>query len=276
MTGYPTESVQTITRGINLMLYSENGVGKTPLLGTGERTLILDADNGAESAALWGKSTARKRIVTSWDDLDDCYEYLRHTPDHPFKWVWLDSVSTFQEIGLFDDIMPKLVAVKSHRKVYHADKGDYGENMARLKIWVRKMAGLPVNFGMTAHPFRGEDVSGDVMYAPFIQGKNMVPTICSYMNVIGYLTKVERQGKTYQVLYTGPHPDLDMYMVRDRFNALGGRMISPTIPKIQSAIEAKIKEANARNRRPAVAKKATRPVKKAGRRTAVPTTRRMA
>lgn len=227
----PIMPVSQMTSGINMLIYADNGVGKTPLIGTGDRTLILDADKGSSSAASFGNSQAHKWLVNSWDDLEQAFEYLRHE-NHPYKWVWLDSVSTAQEIGL-EDIMEGVVATRTHRKVYHPDKGEYGENMNRLKLWTRHMAALPINFGITAHPILGQTTEGDDVYMPFVQGKNMIHVVCSYMDVIGYLTIVESAGKRAQVLYTQRH---NGFYGRDRFKALGGRMINPTIPKIEAAI----------------------------------------
>lgn len=139
--------------------------------------------------------------------------------------------------------MEDVVAARPHRKVYHPDKGEYGENMNRLKLFVRHMSALPINFGITSHPFEVEDTEGNLQWMPFIQGKNMIHVVCSYMNVIGYLTLDERAGRTRRVLYTTKHNN---FYARDRFNALGGKVIEPTIPKIQEAIERKIK-----NNRPA-------------------------
>jgi hypothetical protein len=239
--------------GINFFLYSDNGVGKTPLIGTGERTLILDADQGAVSAASFG-SKARKKSIDSWDDLEEVYEYLRHEK-HPYNWVWLDSVSTAQAIGL-EDIMTDVVAARPHRKVYHPDKGEYGENMNRLLLWTRHMSRLPVNFGMTGHPFLVEDTEGNEQWMPFVQGKNMIHLVCSYMNVIGYLTIEERGDQQRRVLYTQKH---STFYGRDHFHALGGRMYNPTIPKIQAAIEAKIGATTTKKAAPPVKKAATKP-----------------
>lgn len=247
--------VSEITSGINMMLYSDNGVGKTPLIGTGERTLILDADKGSESAAAFG-SKADKWLVESWDDMESAKDELRQAIARkrcPYKWVWLDSVSTAQEIGL-EDIMEDVVAARPHRKVYHPDKGEYGENMNRLKLFTRHMAALPINFGMTAHPFEVEDTEGNLQWMPFIQGKNMIHVICSYMNVIGYLTVDERTGgKQHRILYTRKHNN---FYARDRFGALGGRVIDPTIPKIQEAIERSIRTHRPTSKRPVVKKAA--------------------
>lgn len=227
----PIMPVGAMTSGINMLIYADNGVGKTPLIGTGDKTLIFDADKGSGSAAAFGNSKADKWLVNSWDDLEQGFEHLRHE-QHGYKWAWLDSVSTAQEIGL-EDIMDGVVASRPHRKVYHPDKGEYGENMNRLKLWTRHMAALPINFGITAHPILASTTEGDDIYMPFVQGKNMIHVVCSYMDVIGYLTIVERQGKSHQVLYTQRH---NGFYGRDRFKALGGRMIAPSIPKIEAAI----------------------------------------
>lgn len=216
--------------GINFMLYSDPGVGKTPLIATAPNTLILDTDLGSESAA--GSPGVDIWPIDNWPDLESAHEYLRHE-DHGYKWVWMDGISVGQD-RLLTNIMEELVAVKDHRKMWQADKAEYGQNMFRMKQWIQNMTALPFNFGITSHPWRFEDpVTEEEVILPWIQGKNMPQNVCGMMNVIGYLT-LDDDGK--QKLYTKPN---NGYYARDKFRALGAGMINPTIPKI----EAKIREA---------------------------------
>lgn len=231
--------VSANTTGINILVYGDNGSGKTPLAGTAPNCLILDADNGTESAAMHD-SSAVKWPMRNWNDMEDAYEYLRHE-DHGFEWVWLDSVSTWLEHGL-EHIMEDLVAIKSHRKVWAADKGEYGQNMSRTKTWVRHMVAQPFNFGITAHVFRGEDeIDNESIILPWIRGKGMPSTISGYMSVVAYMERsAANPNNTY--LYTSKFGDHKL--IRDRYNCLADdpdkskhRIKNPTIPQITEMIE---------------------------------------
>lgn len=247
--------------GINFFLYSDPGVGKTPLLANHPKTLILDGDLGAESAA---GTPAEIWPMTTWTDMDAAYDYLRHE-DHGYEWVWFDGIGVGQG-RLLTDIMEEKVKTHTHRKVWAADKAEYGENLFRFKQWVQHMTALPFHFGITSHPWRFEDfVTGEELIMPWIQGKNMPQTICGMMNVIGFLT-IDADDEDKRILRTKPH---NGYYARDKFGALGAGLINPTIAKLEAKIQAKVAEV--RKGRPsaapvkkAAAKKAVAPVKKAG------------
>lgn len=215
--------------GINMLIYGDPGIGKTPMIADGEHTLILDADHGSESAV---HSKADIKQIDGWGDMEDAYEYLRHEK-HPYKWVWFDGISIGQD-PLLEDIMADVVAVKDHRKLYAPDKGEYGQNMNRMKQWIRHMRALPVNFGITAHPIRLWDSMDEVeKIMPWIQGRGMINYVCGQMNVIGYFV-VEADGS--KILRVREN---DEFIAKDRFVALGSGLKNPSIPTIQRLIEAK-------------------------------------
>lgn len=241
--------------GINFFLYGDPGSRKTPMIADHPKTLILDADLGAESAV---GTPADIWPITNWTDLDAAADYLRHE-DHGYRWVWFDGVGVGQS-RLLTGIMEDLRERKSHRKIWAADQAEYQENMVRFKQFVQYMTSLPFNFGITSHPWRFTDfVTDEELILPWIQGKNMPQTICGMMNVIGYV-KVNPDGDIE--LRTAPS---NGYYARDKFGALGAGMKNPTMARIESKIMAKVNELRAANAAPkkAVAKKASVPVKKA-------------
>jgi hypothetical protein len=240
------------TQGINMCLYADNGTGKTSLITSEPRTLVLQADPGGTTTAASLGRTGRYKIITKWTDLEDTEEYFRNGPGtKKFGWVWLDSISLFQDIGL-EDIMVNLIKPaaqggkgRSHREVFHPDKGEYGENMNRIKLFVRHMCGMPINFGFTAFPFRTEDEqSGEVQYLPWVQGKGMPNALCGMVDVIGYMKIVQRDGQDRQAVY---FKKKDMYYAKDRFGALPAAMLDPTIPKIEGLIKARLASQNKTN-----------------------------
>lgn len=256
-----------LTAGINLLLYGDNGVGKTPILGTSPDCLILNADapDAVLSARVAG-SAADVWQVRDWNDADEAYEYLRHERKLPYRWVWLDSVSGLQDAGL-NHIMEDLVAVKKHRDRYVPDKHEYLQNMNRLKVWVRQMSGLPINFGMTAHPFRWEPEEGEEQIWPWVQGKGMPAVICGYFNVIGYVRIRAKKDKsdTEQVLYTRKLP---RYYARDRFSAIPSPMTNPNIPDIERLIREKVGDGAKKVKKPTHPIKKSSQVRKVGRKVA--------
>lgn len=228
-------------RNIALLVYSIPGAGKTRLVGTGgEGTLLIrPPTDHTDSIRTPG---VEEWIVHGWEEMTEVHDYLRHDGEK-HKWVWLDSISLFQDTGL-DEIWADVIADKPHRAQYGIDKGEYGRNMDRLGRWVRHTVALAkdhgmFNFGITAHPFYGQTVDGESLLMPYVQGKNMAEKVCGYMNVVAYLDLVrsDDDGKvTRRVLRTQA---TDNYYAKDQFDAFeGGRMVNPTIPKIEAAIAA--------------------------------------
>lgn len=226
---------------IRMMVYSAPGQGKTVFAGTSPKCLILEADRGTESALVRG-SKAEKWIVNDWDDMAEAYTYLRHGGTNDFDWVWIDSLTLFQERGL-DHIMADLVAQKSHRQIWAPDKGEYGQNMNRVSKLVRDLKDLPINLGITAHEMHTMDDEGNDLIVPWIQGKGMPEKICAYVGVVGHLELKEKDGKLYNVLETR---GLGNRYGKDRYGAIG-RMVQPTVPKIIAAINGALKGTTTNN-----------------------------
>lgn len=231
---------------INMVLYGHPGSGKTPIIGTGEATLILDSDNGIQSAETFG-SKADFDTVIDYGKLDEIYEYLRHDK-HPYRWVWWDSLTLFQERVLIDEIMQDAHAENPRQSPDVPSQREYLINMNRISRYVRQFVALPINFGFTAHVMITEDHDGTTTYMPYIQGKGMPSKVCGYMNVIGYLgsTNKEVNGKKKEVPRVLTKK-FGKFYARDRFNALGTFIDNPTIPEIESRIrEAEKKRAATR------------------------------
>jgi hypothetical protein len=234
----PIRSLSERPKFIRAIIYGNPGSGKTPFICSDERmsVLLLNADglDAPESARAEGYDPA-VWDVSSFDDLDDAYKYVRQFPDK-YDMVWLDGVTLFQEYGMAQ-IMEEVVAKKSHRSVYLPDKPEYQLTQQRLSWWVRKMKGLPVNFGMTAHVMRVEDEDdGEVRYLPYIHGQQgaLASKLCGHMGIIGRLYIAQgREGKTAPALQTRAS---EKFYARDRFKALGSRMINPTWAKVMDAI----------------------------------------
>lgn len=242
-----------ITQGINMILYGNNGVGKTPVIATSPKLVVLNADPGGVNSAAAIGAHGRYVNITKWSQMEEAEEFFtnnpRGRPPH-VDWVWLDSGPLFQDIGL-ENIMVDLIKPqnqggggRAHRKVYHPDKGEYGENMNRLKLFCRHMCGLPVNFGVTSYPVEDIDENDDPIFKPWFQGKGMISAISGMFDIIALLKIEEVKEKTHQVAYFRSR---GKFYARDRFGALPPVMLDPTIPKIEQAVKAKLSASNRTN-----------------------------
>lgn len=233
-------------RHIRPIIYADPGAGKTVLIGTGERTLILNADGkeGTDSAARFN-SSADEWEVRSYKDLREAHRFLKGGGVKEYSWVWLDSSTLFQEIGM-DDIMKEMLVKRPDRDPDVPDKGEYLKNQTRFSAWIRDMRRLEINFGMTAHIMRIEDEDGEVIYLPAIRGGGgaLSSKICGYFSIVGRLyPRSEKGGKKKKGNAEWPGNVLSVvrrgkWYGKDRYHALDGRMINPTIPKIEQAVRA--------------------------------------
>ena len=233
-------------KGIKLMVFGVPGAGKTRFLSTTPRTLIIRPPTDS-THAIQETENVSEIVVRDWPDMWEVFEYLQQGGFEEHDWVWLDSISLFQDFGL-DDVFSDAVDRKPSRKEYGPDKGEYGINMGRLAKWIRDMSGLcdtgAFNMGITAHPFEWYDpVREEDVWAPFVQGKNMSPKICGYMTIVAYLAEIKKKedsSETQRVLYSAS----EGFFGKDEFDCFptlksGKRgIVDPTMPKLLKAIKA--------------------------------------
>ena len=187
--------------GVNFCLFAPPGTGKTTLIGTGPKTLIIHPPvDHTDSIVL--PADVREIVVRDHNDLADALRWVQQDGHKEIDWAWLDSISLMEDVGL-DDVFQVAVDRKPSRKEYGPDKGEYGINRGRLMRWVRDMMGLAssglINFGVTAQPMEVWDpVIEEDIWLPAIGSQNnplLAIKFCGYMNIVAYLKKTERDGK---------------------------------------------------------------------------------
>lgn len=230
------QKVNSSKKKIAMLVYGHPGVGKTRLAGSKDNTLILRPPTDHTDSIR--DNDVDEIVLRDWAKMDDVYRELREEKGAGYDWVWLDSVSLWQDIGL-DDIWQDVIAKKPDRKRYGLDKGEYGINMERLSRWIRHMVMLCkdhgyFNFGVTAHAAELKTPDGNLIYMPYVQGVNMSAKFCGYMNLVSYYEVKKHQGKDVRVLRTSATEE---YYAKDQYDAFpGGRLVNPTIDKITDAI----------------------------------------
>lgn len=232
-------------RSINMMLYAHPGEGKTPFWGTEPRLLLMDADDGYESAIASG-SKCDRMPVHDYADLDEAYQYMKiESSKSPSKraydWCVLDSLTIFQERSLIDDLTADAHMMNPNQSPDVPGKREYGIDHNRICRYVRQFVALPIHFGISCHVMIESDPNdGSTLWVPSVQGKNMFSKVSGYMNVIGLLSHVpvldkdkKPTGKSVpRILFRRQ----GKFYARDRFGVLGLHMDNPTVPKITEAI----------------------------------------
>ena len=239
---------------IRPLIYGHPGAGKSPVAGSTAilgKTLILNAD-GPDGPESMRKSFYWKEYgdnIEIWDvdnikDLHEARDYFRRgTGTTDFSWVWLDSVTLFEESDM-DSIMRDLVKGKSHRDIHLPDKPQYMLRQNHVGLWVRDMRKLKINFGMTAHVMSvgvddEDEEASTVSYRPAIQGGQgqLSSKICGYFGLVGRMyvrrTRVRVKGggrktRTERVLQVQPSAK---WYAKDRLSgdALGAEIVGQKI-----------------------------------------------
>jgi len=238
-------------QSINMMIIAHPGTGKTPFWGTGgRRLLLLDADDGYESAKASGSKCVRM-AVHDYDDLETAYQYCASAEGQKeFGWVVLDSITIFQERALIDDLMVDAVAMNPNQHEFVPSKREYGINHNRLGRYIRQFVALPMNFGISAHVMIESDPNdGTTLWYPAVQGKNMPSKMMGYMNVVTVLSQVPVLGKDSKPTgRTVPRMLFQRdgkFFARDRFGVLGHHMDNPTVTKITDLVTPQLGKAEA-------------------------------
>lgn len=246
-----------------MLIHGPPGIGKTLLIAQQPRTLILHPP-GDHLDSIQEPKNVEEIILNDHDDADQAYQYLQQGGGDKYDWVWLDSLSLFQDYGL-DEVWKNLIAKYPHRKEWGLDKGEYGRNMERISRWVRQMVGLSksgaFHFGITCHSDEMEDPETEkVMLMPYVQGKKMSTRTMAGMNVVGYYRWVKMgKGKTAKRVRCLDFHETETFKAKDQLNVFGekGRLVSPTMPQIHGAISTK-KKGGGKSKRKAAAVKPKR------------------
>lgn len=251
-----TESsqIEDATKSIHrrLLVYGEPGIKKTrDIVGTtpGKVLVIRPPTDHLNAVRPNDLSRIKQWVMRDWDDMDRAEDYLRSEKGETWDFVWLDSASLLQDYLLDDELETEINEISKNpkRALWGPDQGVYGRNMFKIAAWVRHVVGPDTfNFGIICHtsteplPSPDQDDEGDPIdkMMPWIQGRNMSPKICGYMNAV-YLMAKNKEGRTF--LRTSSN---QYFYAKDQFHiAPNGVLWDPTTPKILSLIDGKTGQA---------------------------------
>jgi hypothetical protein len=243
----------------NHIIYGDTGAGKTPLLGTAPKMLILalTREQGLISARRTG-STAKVWPIKQWEDAVEAYKYLE-SGDHPFENVGVDGLSTLQDVLLSDIVAASHRANPAKRHAIIPAQDNYLESQLKLKQWIGHMNELPINCWYSALAMRKDDEEGEQIVLPLLKGKDymIAQEICAMMHTVGWLDVPDDTKDDRRLHYARRGP----YFAKDRLMCLGRYIDNPTIPAILQRIQKGSSTARpttpsaGRKRRPATGRK---------------------
>lgn len=178
------------TQGVKMLVYGQAGAGKTTLIPTLPKPVVLSAESGLLSIS--GADVPYIEIK-SIDDLREAYLWLGTPEGQAFESVALDSVSEIAEVVLNN--------AKKNAKDPRQAYGELADQMGELIRAFRDLPGKNVYF--SAKLEKSSDEMGRVMYAPMMPGTKVGQSLPYYFDLVMPL-RLERaeDGTTYRTLMT--------------------------------------------------------------------------
>lgn len=243
-------------------LYGLPGAGKTRLAGSSELPTLIIRPPTDHTDSIGAKRNVHEVVLHDWNEQLEHFQWGQQGGYKDYDWVWIDSVTLFEEIGM-DDVFQAAIDRAPHRAEHGPDKGEYGVNRQRLGKWMRDMLGLckagQFNFGFTAHVMDYDDPVKDVtMWVPQVGGYDgkLSMKLCGYTNILAYLSANDEDDKPRKEVLT---VDGEGFAGKDQYHCFpelaSGRhgFTNPTLTDIEAAIQKARKPAR---KRPARAKAA--------------------
>ena len=207
--------------GVKVLVYGQAGAGKTSLIKSLPRPIVLSAEGGLLSIQ---DADLPFIEIASMDDLREAYEWLTSSEDaKAYQSVALDSISEIAEVCL------------NHEKKVNKDpRAAYGAMQEQMADIIRAFRDLPGrHVYMSAKLEKTQDEMGRVLYAPSMPGNKTGQALPYFFDeVLALRVEKDGEGATQRALMC----DSDgLWLAKDR----SGKLDAWETPDL-SAIIAKI------------------------------------
>jgi len=172
---------------IKMLVYGVAGAGKTSLIPTMPKPIVLSAEGGLLSIA--GTNTPYVEIK-SVQDMKEAYKLLTSPEADKFESVALDSISEIAEVVL------------SHEKANNKDpRKAYGEMQDIITKMIRAFRDLDKHVLMTAKVEKSMDEMGRILYAPSMPGQKMGQLLPYFFDeILALRVEKDTEGNTVRTL----------------------------------------------------------------------------
>lgn len=175
--------------GVKMLVYGQSGAGKTSLIPTLPKPIVLSAEGGLLSIS---GADVPFIEVKSMDDLFEAYQWLTESDEgKAFESIALDSISEIAEVCLNTEKK----RAKDPRQAY----GEMQEKMADIIRAFRDIAGKNVLF--TAKLEKTQDEMGRILYAPSMPGNKTGQSLPYFFDlVLALRVEKDAEGNTQRAL----------------------------------------------------------------------------
>lgn len=195
------------TNGVKLLVYGQSGAGKTTLIKTLPKPIVLSAEGGLLSLQ---DADLPFIEISDMETLREAYTWLTQSDEAKgFESVALDSISEIAEVVL----NAEKKATKDPRQAY----GAMQEQMADIIRAFRDLPGRHVY--MSAKLEKTQDEMGRVLYAPSMPGNKIGQALPYFFDeVLALRVEKDGEGVTQRALMC----DSDgLWLAKDRSGKLG-------------------------------------------------------
>ena len=197
---------EATAQAVKLLVYGQAGAGKTSLIPTLPKPVILSAEGGLLSIA----DTNLPFIeITNMDDLREAYKWLANSAEAgEFQSVALDSISEIAEVVL-----------NAEKKINKDPRAAYGAMQEQMADIIRGFRDLPgKHVYMSAKLEKTQDEMGRVLYAPSMPGNKTGQSLPYFFDeVLALRVEKDAEGFTRRALMT----DGDgLWLAKDRSGKL--------------------------------------------------------
>jgi phage nucleotide-binding protein len=197
---------EATAQAVKLLVYGQAGAGKTSLIPTLPKPVILSAEGGLLSIA----DTNLPFIeITSMAELQEAYKWLTSSAESAeFESVALDSISEIAEVVL-----------NQEKKINKDPRAAYGAMQEQMADVIRAFRDLPgKHVYMSAKLEKTQDEMGRVLYAPSMPGNKTGQSLPYFFDeVLALRVEKDAEGNTRRALMT----DGDgLWLAKDRSGKL--------------------------------------------------------
>lgn len=197
-----TNSIEN--KHINILCYGASGVGKTYLIKTLEKPLIISVEGGLLTLGSDAIDFVEIRTV---DELTDVYNAIKNNDIKGYKTICLDSITEIAELIL-----------SSEKKLTRDTRQAYMTMSDIITTVIRQFRDLPIDTYFTAKMDEVADEESRVLRRPLIPGAKASIGLPYYFDEVFCLRKVKPTDKEeIRVLQTQGD---DKYTAKDRSGKL--------------------------------------------------------
>ncbi len=218
-------TTQEDSNTVNILIYGRSGVGKTVVITTAQKPIIISSEKGLLSIASSNLPVIKVKTIS---DLEDAYEYIvKHKKK--YKTVCLDSISDIAAAVLSD-----------LKKSYKNQMQAYGELYDQMVTVIKDFRDLPMNTYFIAQAAEKDASAGFTTIRPSMPGKALTQQLPYLFDEVFCMRISEEEDGEGGYRYFQTTPDV----VRDAKDRSGALLSieEPDLKKIFKKIKKHIKE----------------------------------